>query len=135
MMIRKSMKKVISLLLAASMVFTMAGCGGGGGTGTDGQGTGTDSMGSSTDTGNKGQSGNAGEDGPAAMGRYVEEEIDLSEQASSPMDLCMREDGKLVILDRYVGMLVSEDQGATWTEETPDWFPDVKKDAGWISNK
>lgn len=134
MMIRKSMKKVISLLLAASMVFTMAGCGGGGGTGTDGQGTGTDSMGSSTDTGNKGQSGNAGEDGPAAMGRYVEEEIDLSEQASSPMDLCMREDGKLVILDRYVGMLVSEDQGATWTEETPDWFPDVKKDAGWISN-
>ncbi|MDE6845916.1 MAG: extracellular solute-binding protein [Lachnospiraceae bacterium] len=131
-MIRKSMKKVISLLLAASLVFTMAGCGGGS---NGGQGTNTDSTGDSAKTdGNGTGSDNAGEDGPTAMGRYVEEELDLSEQVSAPgaTDLCVREDGSFVIMDREVGMLVSENQGATWNVETPDWFADYQD--YWISS-
>ena len=129
-MIRKSMKKVISLLLAASMVFTMAGCGGGD---SDGQGTAADGTGGGAGTGDNEAGGdNTGGDSSIAMGRYVEEEIDLSEQASGMTDLCVREDGSFVIMDRDVGILVSEDQGATWNVETPDWLAEYQDH--WISN-
>lgn len=134
-MVKKSMKKIISLLLAASMVFAMAGCGGDG-AGTNEQGVNADVGDNSEGIGNTGESGseggNTGVDGPTAMGRYVEEQIDLAEQAADVTDLCMREDGKLVIVDRNVGMLVSEDQGATWNAETPDWLADYQDH--WISS-
>ena len=133
-MVKKSMKKIISLLLAASMVFAMAGCGGGG-AGTDEQGVNADIGDNSEEIGNMGESGskdgNNG-DGPTAMGRYVEEQIDVSEQATGAVDLCVREDGKLVIVDRNVGMLISDDQGATWNAETPDWLADYQDH--WISS-
>lgn len=130
-MIRKSMKKIVSLLLAASLVFTMAGCGGS----SDGRGANADSTRDSAGTdNNESGSDNAGEGGPVAMGRYVEEELDLSEQVSNSgaTDLRVREDGSFVIMDREVGMLVSKDQGATWNVETPDWFADYQDD--WISD-
>lgn len=128
MELRKNMKKITSLLLAASMVFTMVGCGGNGAGGlTDSD----NADGSAAENDNK----NGGESGgePTAMGRYVEEQIDLSEQSTASRDLCMREDGSLVIMDSSVGMLVSQDQGATWTEETPDWFADMKANDTYIS--
>ena len=128
---RERTKKAISLLLAASMVFAMAGCGGG----ADGQDAATDAANAGADAGGQAQEGGkTGEGGPVAMGRYVEEVIDLSEQASQAKDLCVREDGSLVILDREAGMLVSQDQGVTWTEDKPDWFDAVKEEAGWISD-
>lgn len=55
-MVKKSMKKIISLLLAASMVFAMAGCGGGG-AGTDEQGVNADIGDNSEEIGNMGESG------------------------------------------------------------------------------
>ena len=137
MMIQKSMKKIISLLLAASMVFAMAGCTGG--TGTDETGGDVGSGTTGADVGNAGENGQTGdgtgENGAAAMGRYVEEQIDLSEQtgqATGVASLCKCEDGRLVIMDREVGMLVSEDEGATWNVETPDWMADYQDH--WLSN-
>ncbi|MDE7186140.1 MAG: extracellular solute-binding protein [Lachnospiraceae bacterium] len=129
MVLRKNMKRMISLLLAASMVFSMAGCGGNGsGSLADADNTG----GSAPEGDSKGGSESGGE--PTAMGRYVEEQIDLSEQGPSPRDLCMREDGSLVIMDYSAGMLVSNDQGAAWTVETPDWFAEMKADDTYISS-
>lgn len=129
-MIRKNLKKAASLLLAASMVFAAAGCG------TGGTGTGDSTVPGSEDAaGTEGadNTGGTGSDTPVSMGRYVEEEIDLSEQASNPMDMCLMEDGSLVILDSSVGMLVSKDQGTTWTAQTPAWFTELEENDTYIS--
>lgn len=130
MRIKKSIGKLISLLLTASMVFAMAGCGGGG----------VDNLsdsGDDKDGAHEGASSQNGSDenknGPVAMGRYVEEQIDLSEWGTWPSDLCMREDGSLVVMDHSAGMIVSKDQGATWTVETPDWFADMNTQDIYIS--
>ena len=90
MVLRKNMKRMISLLLAASMVFSMAGCGGNG----SGSSADADNTGGSAPEGDSKSGGESGGE-PTAMGRYVEEQIDLSEQGTSPRDLCMREDGKI----------------------------------------
>lgn len=132
MMWKKGMRKAASLLLAASMVFAVAGC-----TGTDSAG-GSDAdrgnAGESADTKDQDGSSKKEESGPVAMGRYVEEEIDLSEQLGTrPMDLCRRTDGSLVIVSSE-GFLVSKDQGETWEMETPDWLSDLHKDDTYISN-
>lgn len=130
MKIRKNIGKLISLLLTASMVFAMAGCGGGGADNLPGSGDNKDSV----QEGEPGQNGSGeNEDGPVAMGRYVEAQIDLSEWGTWPGDLCMREDGSLVVMDHDAGMIISKDQGATWTVETPDWFADMKAQDIYIS--
>ena len=130
MRIRKNIGKLISLLLTASMVFAMAGCGGGGADNLSGSGDNKDSV----QEGEPGQNGSGeNEDGPVAMGRYVEEQTDLSEWGTWPGDLCMREDGSLVVMDHDAGMIISKDQGATWTVETPDWFADMKAQDIYIS--
>lgn len=126
---QKKRKQIISLLLAVCMTFAVAGCGDSTG-GQDSAGEDVNVAGMNGQT--QGGDDPAGE--AAVMGRYVEEETDLSQQASDPMDLCMREDGSLVIMDRFAGMLVSEDQGATWKTETPDWFADYQADGYWISD-
>ncbi|MDE7259242.1 MAG: ABC transporter substrate-binding protein, partial [Lachnospiraceae bacterium] len=65
---------------------------------------------------------------------YVEEETDLSEQTTFPMDLCIREDGSLVILDRNTGMLVSRDQGVTWESEMPEWYMAMREEGTYINS-
>lgn len=130
MKIKKNIGKLISLLLTASMVFAMAGCGGGGADNLPGPGDDKDGA----QEGDPGQNGSdENEDGPVAMGRYVEEQIDLSEWGTWPGDLCMREDGSLVVMDHDAGMIISKDQGATWTVETPDWFAEMKAQDIYIS--
>lgn len=125
-MIRKSMKRAMSLLLAASMAFALAGCGSGGADDVAGIGSANGDEGA--DTGDKTQKEDAGEGAQAAMGRYVEDEIDLSEELFEPMCMCMRDDGNLVIADRSRGFFVSTDQGATWNLETPDWLKQMLED-------
>lgn len=131
---RNFKKKIVSLLLTAAMVFSVVGCGGDDGTagptGADGVGAG-----SGADSQQDTQSGeNAGGDGQTAMGRYVEEEFDLSEQLSRPRVMRMLEDGSIVILDANTGILVSKDQGATWSDDTPDWFIAMKNDQIYITS-
>lgn len=132
MTVRKNWKKVVSFLLAGTMAAAMTGCGKNAG-GQEGNGVSTEQRDTLAPDGQKKEDGSEG--GPAAMGRYVEEETDLSEQMTSPMDLCVREDGSLVIMDRFAGMLVSKDQGVTWETETPAWITDMqRRQDGYISN-
>ncbi len=129
---KRNLKKACSLLLAASMVFAMAGCGAGGAASGEQETTGsTDAAGEKEQDGTAGTTGG---DGPVAMGRYVEEEIDLSEQLQQPSSMSRLADGSLVIMDKSAGMLVSKDEGATWTAETPDWFAELKANETYISN-
>ncbi len=130
-MIKKEMKKAVSLILAASMVFAMAGCGGGG---SDGAGVGNEKENGAADTENNKKSDKDTEGGANAMGRYVEEETDLSDKLGSrPMDLCRRADGSLVIVSA-AGFLVSKDQGRTWEEEMPDWLAGLSEEYSYIPN-
>ena len=116
-------KRLLCLLLATAMVLAITGCGNGSGSGNDISGEGN------TD-------GAAGENTSSntAMGRYVEEEIDLSELLDSPEGIYKREDGSLVILDIYNGILVSKDRGQSWTAETPDWFKKMQEEHYYFSD-
>lgn len=119
----KNRKKVLSILLAASMVFTAAGCGGNDAGSKDGV-----DVDGNTDTKDKTQQKDGTDgDSQAAMGRYVETETDLSEEMREPLNMCMRDDGNLVIADQATGFFVSSDLGATWTAEVPDWFSQFKE--------
>ena len=120
-------KRIISLILAFSMVFALSGCGNNT-AGSDVQSAGnTNQSGSTNQT--QGESGN----GEAAMGRYVETEIDLSDKLISAKTFCKREDGSLVIFDEYQGFFISQDKGDTWTLETPDWFVPMLENHLYIS--
>ena len=134
MVIRKNKKKLFSILLAAAMVLSVAGCGGddstAGPSGADGV-----SVGNGADSQQGTPSGeDTGGDGQTAMGRYVEVEYDLSEQLSRPRVMRMLEDGSLVILDANTGILVSNDRGATWSDDTPDWFTAMKNEQIYITS-
>ena len=123
-MIRKSKKKIISLLLAAAMTIALAGCGGNG-TGTGDSGVGSDGQ---------AQGGDAADSNiEVAMGRYVEEEIDLSGQLAIPVSMSMLDDGRIVIIDAETGVFVSKDQGVSWNKENPDWFNAMQKDGLYIT--
>ena len=127
---KKSKKRILCLLLTAAMTISLAGCGkgsaGGSGAASLDVDSGAGSTGSSADT--QAQNGQSGDstDGQTAMGRYVEEETDLSEQLLYPRSMCMLEDGSIVIMDSDMGLLVSKDKGITWDTETPAWFTSMK---------
>lgn len=130
-MIRKSRNKIISLLLAAVMVFTLAGCGD---NPDSGQSNGPAGAGTAAEDGE--QNGNTDEsDEQRAMGRYVEKETDLTELASSPFaNLCRLEDGSLVALGCSGSYLVSKDEGVTWEREMPDWLTEITESNVWITD-
>ncbi len=58
----------------------------------------------------------------SAMGRYMEEETDLSESLEQVKSMRMFPDGRLVITDSYQSLLASEDQGVTWTKQGNQWL-------------
>lgn len=60
----------------------------------------------------------------AAMGRYVEEEIDLAEMVGTVSGMRRLSDGTLLITDRQMGILKSKDNGTTWESENSDWMED-----------
>ena len=119
---RRAGRKLAALILAAVMALGLAGCGGGE-TNGDSQKT-ADETAAGAGTGTQGDKDAA--NGQTAMGRYVEEEIDLSGQLSTPAFMGMREDGSLVIMDTETGIFVSEDDGATWTQDDPAWYTAMK---------
>lgn len=130
----RDMKKPLSLLLAVSMTAALAGCGNGGQTGTNdaaGVESGIDSRPGGSAQDNAASDG----EGAVAMGRYIEEETDLSEllPGDGNRGLHRRADGSLVIMNAYTGFLVSEDEGITWKEDTPAWMEAMIEDKTYIS--
>ena len=123
------MKKILSLLLAVSVTAALAGCGSGGQTG-NGDVIDTDSSTGGSAGGQTQEKAPPDGDGAAAMGRYVEEETDLSELlvADGNRGIHRREDGSLVILNTFTGFLVSGDEGVTWEEEMPAWLDAMAED-------
>lgn len=114
---RKIKNRLLSLLLASSLALALTGCAGGGGESGPENGA--------INNGGQGQNSAGGEGGKTAMGRYVEEEIDLSDILSVPVGFCRREDGSLVIMDGYRGVFVSKDDGLTWESEMPGWLEEM----------
>lgn len=112
----KIKSRFLAMVLAASLAVVLAGCGG-----EDGPGS---------EAGKQEASGD--EDGKKAMGRYVEEEIDLSDLTVAPDGICMRDDGSIVLLDSYKGFLVSKDDGRTWENEVPAWLEEMMQQQYYI---
>ena len=121
----KRKSRFLCFILAVSMALTLTGCAGGG---EGGQGSSGMNMDGQAQDGTSG-----GSNGQTAMGRYVEEEIDLSNVMFSPRGICRREDGSLVILDSYVGYFISKDGGLTWENEVPDWLSEMMAQQIYIS--
>ena len=125
---KRNKKRITSLLLAFSMVLALSGCGNGT------AGSGVQSGGSGNQSGSTNQTQGESGSGDAAMGRYVETEIDLSDKLYSARAFCKREDGSLVIFDEYQGFFISQDKGDTWTLETPDWMVSMLENYYYISD-
>lgn len=106
--------KFLALVLAASLTAVLTGCGG-----DDGLGNAEKKQDA------REQDGSGDESKNTAMGRYVEEEIDLSDSLTAPNGFCRRDDGSIVILDSYRGLFVSKDDGRTWESEMPEWLEEM----------
>lgn len=108
------MRRLAALLLVMSLLFTcLAGC-----QNTD--------MGNYADSANggaaSGNGGGNGSDGNRAMGRYVEEVIDLAGRIDwYGSRLYKLSDGRIVISDLNRPFLISDDNGATWKEDDREW--------------
>lgn len=53
-------------------------------------------------------------DGPVAMGRYVETQVDILETVGRAYGITVLADGRLLIPEEKTGMLISSDGGQTW---------------------
>lgn len=130
---RKNMKKkILCLLLIVIMVVAAAGCGG---QDTSGNPAGESSKGSSSVDGQQ-EGGQAIDDVTpsenVAMGRYVEEEIDISEYMDSVLDMQMLSDGSIMILSPFDLPIVSKDHGVTWEEKEVQWLTDCFEKSDYI---
>ncbi|MDE7231575.1 MAG: hypothetical protein K2N37_00650, partial [Lachnospiraceae bacterium] len=111
-------KITVWLLVAALALGTLTGCGG-----TD------------TDRGTTGGDGAAQEEGQgAARGRYVEKNVELNGNDLTDWNsqVSEMEDGSLFLTDNSGFALRSQDNGASWTEETPAWLAKMKEDNKYI---
>ena len=131
--------KILSLLLTAALIFSLAGCGGNGGTADSAEagGLGSENADSGADSQQDAQNRDlASADGQTAMGRYVEEEINLTDFSTSAARLCgmtLKEDGSIAVIAAGSGIVLSKDQGITWSDETPSWMSAMIRD-GYISH-
>ena len=133
---KKCKGRTVSVLLAAVMTLTLAGCvrveentAGAGNTGAATVGTGAESTGGIAGAQEQDETGvPMSTDGLNVMGRYVEQEIDLSEQLWNPRSMCMLDDGSIAIIDAGGGIFVSRDKGSTWIDETADWYDAMHKE-------
>ncbi|MCM1127744.1 MAG: ABC transporter substrate-binding protein [Lachnospiraceae bacterium] len=135
---RKSIKKrILSLLLAAVMAFLAVGCGGQDASITSEHPAGEASQGNSSTAGQQedGQSiaiDDVEPDETAAMGRYVEEEIDISEYSITLFDMQKLDDGSLIILSQSDLPIISKDNGATWEVKEIQWFKECFEKSDYI---
>lgn len=112
-------KKIIaagmSLIMTASL---LAGCG------NSGQQTGADNTDSASDMAADG-SGQTGEGSDStAMGRYLEEVMDLSETLGGYREKLFVFEDEVTITQPMGSMQVSEDHGSTWKTEEEEWLGD-----------
>lgn len=106
--------RIIAVVVTFSMLMiTLAGCGNGGTSVNDNTGNASLHMNES------GQSGAQSVDS-TAMGRYVEEIIDLSDRIGYASHIYQMNDGNLLISDHFNAFLVSADDGITWEAETEE---------------
>lgn len=116
--IRRNGKRLLAVCLMLTMLAgLLAGCGNGGVSSTGEEKTTAEDGTGKTDTQtDAGKQANADGDGsePAAMGRYVETLVDISENTSRSHNITALADGRLVILDDSAGQLISSDGGKTW---------------------
>ena len=76
--------------------------------------------------------GTAG-DGPdreTSMGRYLEQEVPLPEEAASLSShpaayLAQLDNGDLALMEQSAGLYLSSDQGATWTKKQTPWYDEL----------
>ncbi len=112
----KSHKKLLAVCLMFAMTLSMlVGCGNGDATSpADGTGAaaadGTANKADAQGGGNGADGEDAGSE-PAAMGRYVETTVDISENTSRSLNITTLADGRLLILDDGAGQLISSDGG------------------------
>lgn len=117
-------RRMSALMLAMLMLFScLTGCGK---NNTDSD-AGSVNVAGNTDGVLSGDVGGSGSDsqqegGNAARGRYVEEVTDLSDRLSGFANrLYKLSDGRLVITDRNLQILISDDNGITWKEDDREW--------------
>ena len=132
---RKSMsKKFFCLLLTAVMVALAAGCGGKGAQGDPATQGGKESPAANSEQGNEQAIDDITPSEDVAMGRYVEEETDLSENLSTPLCMQRLSDGSILILDQYNMPMVSKDNGQSWEVKEVEWFKERETNSYYIDN-
>ncbi|MDE7007308.1 MAG: hypothetical protein K2P07_03985, partial [Lachnospiraceae bacterium] len=113
---RAWLKKALCLVLASALVLT-SGCGE------------QETKDKSPDEGKEVSvgktNGSSGDSADIAMGRYGENETDLTEELEVVTGMRKMSDGRLVITDSSTGVLESKDNGTTWE----------KMDIPWLSEK
>lgn len=108
-----SVKRALCVLSAAALIFT-AGCGNKNNR-TDG------TLGNSQ----KETQESGGADTGTAMGRYAEEEIDLTQELEIVSGMKKLPDGRLIITDRTSGVWESKDSGKTWENINSSWLDEM----------
>lgn len=74
----------------------------------------------------------SGENENTAMGRYTEEEIDLSQNLIVVNALGRLEDGSLLLTDLYAGLWVSKDSGTTWEPKNVPYYNELQEREAYI---
>lgn len=68
-----------------------------------------------------------------AMGRYVEETVDISDKITGYNNrLYKLSDGQLIITDKYGDFIKSEDNGVTWKSYQQEWLSELLADETYI---
>lgn len=117
-MIKACKKKIAIFLAIAAAVVSAGGCGGTG----DGSNTGADPAG-----------GTGGDSSSSAMGRYVEEVTDLSDQISGRGNgLYQLSDGNLLISDKSGEFMKTGDGGDAWMKDTKEWWSEMLEDGVYV---
>lgn len=123
----KKVKRITAIIMLFAMIMvTISGCGSK--PAAQGNVAAENQEGNSTDDKKE-----EGTNEPVAMGRYVEQVTDLSEQIGGYQNKIFKlADGQIIITDEYREFIVSKDNGATWETYQQDWFSKLLEDETYI---